>query len=407
MKKRLLSLLIAMCMMITMIPMAFAANTTMDETTFRNAVAAGGTVTLTGNVTLTSPLTISNAVTIDGTSAKYAISYTGGESEYTITTTVPNVVLKNLTINRNSAQNGVNASNSGLEIVDCDINAYRRGVNFYISGNNDNATLDISGTKIVNTKADDTYGVYYSTDNRGVATGNIKNGMITIEDSQILGFKYSINPVIDPVNSLRDGNGTMFDVSNTVIKGWTALNIWSANTDFYFTDCTLIGVNGLSGDSNNYSVITANHGIYGNVANTGSAVTFEGGSLVAVKYGGSDQTVFNVDNEYKTEFAFENGTDNKPVSIKCYRSDNTEMLRVAHVWNFYYFDAIVNPEAAAAKADQYMKDKVTGYSDDYVAAGTISEYENMFAGVTGYAEADTDAEFELAFEQNHVGGDVQ
>ena len=52
MKRRIISILAVCCIMVTMMPAAFAAGTTMDETAFRNAVAQGGTVTMTGDVTL-------------------------------------------------------------------------------------------------------------------------------------------------------------------------------------------------------------------------------------------------------------------------------------------------------------------------------------------------------------------
>lgn len=377
MKKRFFSLLMAFCLMLSLAPAAFAANatvTTADQLT--NAISsasAGDTITLGANITLTDTVIIDKAVTIDGS------GHTLTAGDFTaVKITASGVTLKNMNIQTDVT-----------------------GINFDASGLTGKPTLDVVDTNITKTTVDQQTGVCYITDNRGINTTNVKGGIVTISGCKIIGFKYGINPIIVPESgsSLRDGNGTIFDVFDTVVKGWTALNMWSANTEYYFTDCTLIGVNNLSGDSNNYSVIIANDGIYGNVPNTASTVTISGGSLTAVKYGESDQTVFSVDNEYKTDFVF---TSENPVSIKCYRSENTATQRFAHVWNFYFFDYIINPGNAEKKAAQYMKDHVTGYSDDMVTAGTISEYESTVALMS--CADDGELRLEQTAEQGHVGG---
>jgi len=57
--KKLLVTLMCIIMVVAMVPtMAFAATEVADETAFRNAVAAGGEITLTGDITLTSAITI-------------------------------------------------------------------------------------------------------------------------------------------------------------------------------------------------------------------------------------------------------------------------------------------------------------------------------------------------------------
>ena len=65
MKRRIISILAVCCIMVTMMPAAFATNTTMSEEVFKNEIASG-TVNMTGDVTLTSPARIENGVTING-----------------------------------------------------------------------------------------------------------------------------------------------------------------------------------------------------------------------------------------------------------------------------------------------------------------------------------------------------
>lgn len=376
MKKRLLSMLMVLCLMLTLAPMALAADTTnatMDETTFRNAVAAGGTVDMTGDVTLTSPLTISNSVTINGTSAKYAISYDGSETAYAITTTTSGVTLKNLTIN---GYRCVIAKASGLKIENCNINAKHHGVRFSIDGDNSGATLEITDTIIKNPLANNEYGVYYNSSNGGVVTSNIKNGVITMNNCQVLGYKYSIESYVDAVNSVRDSNNTRFDITDTTVMGWTALNIWSANTKFNFTNCTLVGINGLSGEYNNYSTIKANDGIYGGTTGKSSVVTFTGGQVISAQYGGSAQSLFNVDNDLQTQFVFQKyNKDGVQYSVELigYSVNNPtdEGTYEVNVWNFYW-------STDEGDADDYVASQ-TGYpANCFIAGGTIEDYEATF-----------------------------
>lgn len=334
MKKYFLSFAMTLLLALAIVPAAFADTNVSNETELKNALSDSSetTINVTADITLSEPLTISRAVTIDGGTDKNAISYAGGETDYAITTNASGVTLQNLTINRESAQNGVDVQQSGTVIDNCDINAYRRGVNFTITGENDGATLDIKNSVITNTKADETYGVYYDTDNRGVATGNITHGTITITDSQIIGFKYGINPVIDPVNYLRDGEGTVFNVTRTTVQGWTALNIWSADTTYNFTNCTLSGTNKYTGGSNDYATIMANDGIYGGDTSKASTVNIYGGNLISVRHGESIQAAVHPDYQLITQVKFYRYNLFNRVNMLCYGTE--EYIGSAFMFSF-------------------------------------------------------------------------
>lgn len=405
--KKILSLLMALVMCLSLLPsVAFAAGTVSNEEQLTSAIVSGGTVQLANDITLTSPLTISNAVTIDGTSNKYGITFVGTDSQYTITITSPDVTLQNLTINKSKTYNGVNVNATGAKIINCDINASRRGVNFYLENSGNNPKLDITGTTIKNANVGDNYNMTadYGADNRGVATGNIKGGEVNITGCSILGFKYSINPVVDAENGLRDGNGTTFNISNSTIKGWTALNIWSANTTFSFTDCTLTGINALtSGSTNNYSTIVANDDIYGNVTNgtKSSVVNINGGTVQAVQLKGCAEAAFNVDNQFQTKFNFDMGNDLSPVVIQVYFPEDA--TNSVGIWNFYWLYA-----NDTTKINKYFADMVTGTEN---ATGTFlpsSDWENQYNGASAaFLMEDDDALTRYTGSEGHVGGGAQ
>lgn len=356
MKKRMFSLLMALCLMLTLVPAAFAADAPVTtETALTSAISSandGDTITLGADITLTGAVTITKAVTLNG-------------DGYTLT-----------------ADNfaAIKITTSGVTVRNLNIKTGSHGITFDASTLTGRPTLNVNNTTIKNTNVTDyDRTADYGMDNRGINTYNVKNGIVTITDCHIYGFKYSINPVVDPVNGLRNGEGTTFNITNTVVKGWTALNMWSANTNYNFTNCTLVGINTLSGSSNNYSVIIANHGIYGNTDDVASTVTITGGSIAGVQYGPCTEAAFGIDNEYKTEFVFHADAGGVPVYIDCYSVQNVEgsHLAFAYLWNFYYFDWIVNEEAAQQKADNYLATKVTGFNDANVEVtyGGIADYE--------------------------------
>ena len=407
MKKRILSLLMAACLTLALAPAALATAATMTQSELENAISSassGGTVTLTGDVTLASPLTIDKAITIDGTANKYSI--TAPANQHALSVSVSGVQLKNLKINATGGGYAVSSTGSSLTVTDCEISAVARGISFYPT-NGSGATLNVSGTVIKNTAV----GNYdttanYSGDNRGIATANVLGGTVTISNSSILGFKYSINAVVSPESSatvsLRDGKGTHFDISGSTIKGWTALNAWSAATNFTFTDCTLVGISTLSGDSNNYATISVNDGIYGWKTNKSSTIKFVGGTVTAAKLSTAAQSVLNVDVELQTKYIFEqfyneDERKNEPVVVSYYGSENTagSPVRQVLMWNFY-------PTTTKEASDNYLDTMVVGDGNNVsVIGGTVDEYTG--AAPAAYAIDRADVKRGLA--ANERGGE--
>lgn len=252
MKKRLLSLLMALCLMLTLAPAAFAveddedlsvtvigpeinpnANAeqlggeetsdlasqavasasdvdaiatvsegTMAEADFRNAVANGGTVALTGDVTLTgSTVAITKAVTIDGGS-QYSITYSGSDTNAFKVTTDSAVVFKNVTINATGTNKRAisictNVPNFTLE--NSTINVYDRAIWMEASSSitaGTGAQFTIKNSYLLNSRkpADANYDTWtsYGINTRGLSLWNIKDADVLIENSSILGFGYSI-----------------------------------------------------------------------------------------------------------------------------------------------------------------------------------------------------------------------
>lgn len=400
--KRIISLIMALVMCLTLLPAAAFAVDIKDTSGLQDLIddaAAGSTVTLNQDYALTAPVTIDKAVTIDGTSSKYSISFSGTETEYPITINSTGVTLQNLTI---TSRNGVSVAASGAKIVNCDINASRRGVNFYLGAAVSDPTLEISGTAIKNTNVNGQFDTTadYGADNRGVATGNIKGGTVTITNSQILGFKYSINVVVDAVsdtNTLRDGEGTKFNVSGTTVKGWTALNMWSANTTFNFTECDLVGINTFNDGWNEYGTIVANSGIYGGNASKASTINFVGGSVTAKQYGTVGQANFMIGSERLTKITFKySGTLLKRTKVQI----NTDVIPGCTAAQFAFTGV-----STTEQQQTYLNTKVSGMTswNVDVNVGTLSAPSAAFVPM---AVNDRD-EFEMqsvAFDAAHTGG---
>ncbi len=267
MKKQLVSILTAGCLMAAMVPAAFAADATMSEAEFRSAVAEGGTVTMTGDVTLTSPLTITEGVTIDGTSNKYSIDYNGGTDAALIVNTTEDVELLNLELNA-TANNGrginLNSSSPHLYLTDVTMNVDNRGISFVQDGDATEAYIELYQTDILNSRVTGNYAEDTAVgDLRGISLFDTKDCDIILEDSSIKGFGYCFNLTgTKDANNTVPFNDTTIDVINSEIYGWTAFNVWSAQTNFNITDSHLRGINPSYGAWDSFATIVVNDNIY-------------------------------------------------------------------------------------------------------------------------------------------------
>lgn len=360
MKKYLLTFAMGLLLALALAPAAFAADVSNQEE-FEAAITEGNTINLTTNITFTSTVEVDKSVTINGND--FEISAPNNANVLLITEGANNVVLNSLKINAAGSGFGIYARGPHLTVSECVINASNRGMTFY-PVNGQNATLDVSNTNIYNTNVTDydlaaSYG-----DNRGISVSNVTSGEIDIDTCEIYGFGYSLNFVNDPDETgLRDGNGTIYNVNNSIVKGWSALNIWTANSDINLTNCTLVGINGLEGSWNGFSTIRANDGIYGGYTNKETVVTIKGGSVVSKQYSTALQTPFTVDRELQTEFVFQkNGRDK--VNIEVY-SINSE----AYVFCFY----------PNVDGDSYLNSsKVEGYPENCtISSGSLLENNSL------------------------------
>lgn len=257
---------------------AVSANS-MEETEFRNAVNNGGTVNMTGDVTLTSPLEITKEVTINGGDNQYSIIYNSANNYVIEIDTTENVTLNNVKITNNAVNgNGIFLPQAGHHFIlnNSTVTADTRGVR---ADNTDSSSvLKIQNSTIQNSRLPEgrSYDNWAAVgDYRGLALGDINNATIDVENSNILGFAYSINitgtqkfTAIGNTTSrlVRDAAESTVNVKNSHIKGWTTFNIWTCRTNFDVENTELLGVNVARGSSNTFSTIKLNNNIYGTTA---------------------------------------------------------------------------------------------------------------------------------------------
>ena len=330
MKKRIISILAVCCLMVTMVPAAFAADSSGLQTLIDNA-NAGSTVTLTQSYTLTDTITINKAITIDGDG--HTITYNGSGSALTITAPAA-VELQNLTINatnNNAYAVNLTSNQPDFTLEGCTINVGNRGINMYPSGGCTGGQLTINNSTIKNSRVTGDYSENTSVgDTRGIALYEVKNSDIEITNSHIYGFGYSINT---SANQGSDGTrpaSNRFDITGTDIWGWSAFNIWTVGNTFDLTNCQMLGLNPLTTVGNSFSVIVLNEGIYGSQPDQVSPNTFniEGGTYIAkctTDSANVEETLFAVDDDYKSVFNFstyynEETEEDEVVTLYCDRA---------------------------------------------------------------------------------------
>lgn len=328
MKKRFLSLLMAMCLMAMIVPAAFAADTTMSEETFKNEIASG-TVNMTGDVTLTSPARIENGVTINGNGFSVNGSVSNGllcvDTDQTVTIT-------GLTINGSVGIDVVSAS-PNISISGSEINVTSRGIRYYDEDSTDNipasfsnSTLTLNNTTIQNTlkPADKTYENWsHQGDSRGISIWNVKSSTINIVNgSEILGFGYPINMAGDVVNGVRDMEDSTINITDSDIWGWCAMNIWTIDTTFNITNSNLKGFVETDNVWNSFATVVLNQGIYGDITNSSKAnvFNFTGGSVSSTCVSNNEDVfhcLFRLDKEFMSEFTFNQDDNMNPVAFDC------------------------------------------------------------------------------------------
>ena len=311
----------------------------------------GDVIYLQNDITLNSPAIFDQAVTIDGTSSKYAINGISSTANFKVG---DGATVQNLELNATGSVSALVVQGAGSTVKNCDINTELTGINFYATGLT-NPTISISNCVIKNTLVSNyDQPSSYPNDSRGLSLYNVKAGDVDVSSCQIYGFAYSINSLVDQNqdSTLRDGLGTTIDVSGTIIKGWTALNLWSADTDITFTNCDLEGINVYNGSWDSFATIRANDGIYGGTTDNETTINLIGGSVIAKQYGLAAETPFTIDNELQTKFTFRPYLNLLPVSIEVYVPTNE-----AAIFTFPY-------GVSETDMNNYMNsDKLDGFFD--------------------------------------------
>lgn len=323
--KKAISILLAVLIVSALIPGALAIEETFDNPTtvytadaLADAVSEDATydlVTLGSDITISSTIYVRHSVTIDGSTNKYELDYTGIGNALEITYGGA-VKLKNMKITADEVGNvngpfavSITTSAPNVVIDNCTIKAYTRGINFYPAGGCTGGALEVKNSEILNSRISDYESNCAYGDTRGIALYDVKQSTITISNSQIKGFGYSINTSGNTdSNNVRAADNT-FNISHSDIWGWCVLNIWTIGNEFNFTNCDLRGINPSTGISDSFSVIVENENIFGNVPVTDNpnVFSFTGGSISATATAGSqfvDETLFRLDEDYQSVFKF-------------------------------------------------------------------------------------------------------
>lgn len=290
MKKKMLSIVLTFCLLFSLVPAVHAADTSGLQSLIDNA-ADGATISLQQDYVLTDTVTISKGLTINGNN--HSITYNGSESAINVTATAA-VALNGTTINATSnGARGINVATQQMNITltGCTLNVHNRGINIYVPDpNNDGLALDVSGaltldnSKILNSQISNYETSATIADTRGISVFRVKNGTITLKNSsEIKGFGYSINTSSDLEGDVRL-SGTTYDISDSTIWGWSALNIWTVGNEFNISNSDIRGINSATGGTNSFSTIVLNENIYGSAPDATDPNTFNitGGIFMAI-----------------------------------------------------------------------------------------------------------------------------
>lgn len=325
MKKKFLSLLVAGCLMASMVPAAFATGGSDLQTRINNA-SAGDTITLTGNETISSTLVIDKEITLDGNGN--TLTMTNGTYAIEVQT---NAVVKIDDIQIDAKSSGgrgiyLSGNQPHFTLSNSTLNVHNRGIGFSDNGTIAGATVTVDNSTIQNSQkpAGKTYENWsHQGDSRGIGFWNNKGITVDIKNnSAILGFGYPLNMVGD-VNGGRDMMNSTINITNSDIWGWCALNIWTIDATYNITNSHLKGYVETDNTWNSFATIVLNKDIYGNVTSADKANVFNitGGSVSSTCVSNNENVfhcLFRLDKEFMSEFNFYEDEENmEVVSLRC------------------------------------------------------------------------------------------
>lgn len=241
-------------------------------TTLEDAIdnaSSGDTVELLSAVEVANTLNIDTGIVLQGSEDAY-ITFTGasGKTLFDVTTN-EQVTLKNV---YGEAVNGrimvLNASSPHVTFENCEFYAKERGISFTQNGIAKNASLILDGTKIFCTQNVPKDGDFSKEaaigDVRGISVFDVKNSEIILRNnSELSGFGYSINVAgTNGGSAIVDNSGLVITIEDSLIRGWTSLNVWGSFAKYNIIDSYILGINNSTGESNSFSAITFNGDIY-------------------------------------------------------------------------------------------------------------------------------------------------
>ncbi len=323
MKRRIISILAVCCMMVAMMPAAFAVGSDDLQTRINNATA-GDTIALTGNETISSTLVIDKEITLDGNGN--TLTMIGGTYAIDVQTDAA-VTVEDIQIDAEAAGGRgiyISATQPHFTLLNSTLNVNNRGIGFSDNGTVAGATVTVDNSTIQNSQkpAGKTYENWsHQGDSRGIGFWNNKGITVDIKNnSAILGFGYPLNMVGD-VNGGRDMMNSTINITNSDIWGWCALNIWTIDATYNITNSHLKGYVETDNTWNSFATIVLNEGIYGNVTSADKANVFNitGGSVSSTCVSTNENVfhcLFRLDKEFMSEFKFMK-SGRTPVTLYC------------------------------------------------------------------------------------------
>ena len=241
-------------------------------TTLEDAIdnaSSGDTVELLSSVEVANTLNIDTGIVLQGSEDAY-ITFTGASRKTLFdVTTNEQVTLKNV---YGEAVNGrimvLNASSPHVTFENCEFYAKERGISFTQDGIAENASLILDGTKIFCTQNVPKDGDFSKEaaigDVRGISVFDVKNSEIVLRNnSELSGFGYSINVAgTNGGSAIVDNSGLVITIEDSLIRGWTSLNVWGSFAKYNIIDSYILGINNSTGEWDSFSAITFNGDIY-------------------------------------------------------------------------------------------------------------------------------------------------
>lgn len=323
MKRRIISILAVCCMMVAMMPAAFAVGSDDLQARINNATA-GDTIALTGNETISSTLVIDKEITLDGNGN--TLTMTGGTYAIDVQTDAA-VTVEDIQIDAEAAGGRgiyISATQPHFTLLNSTLNVNNRGIGFSDNGTVAGATVTVDNSTIQNSQkpAGKTYENWsHQGDSRGIGFWNNKGITVDIKNnSAILGFGYPLN-MVGNVNGGRDMMNSTINITNSDIWGWCALNIWTIDATYNITNSHLKGYVETDNTWNSFATIVLNEGIYGNVTSADKANVFNitGGSVSSTCVSTNENVfhcLFRLDKEFMSEFKFMK-SGRTPVTLYC------------------------------------------------------------------------------------------